>query len=281
MKVYVEPPAHLSQAMFRVSRALARYAPAGVEIVKDPQQAEFHVLHVIANDAIAYAAARPELKFAVIQYCYKTAGEGPWHQLWKRASAVWSYYYLKTPNLYLSPLGIDPEFTKMPLAHGPRRAVLTTGYVAGPGAEAIEEVVTAATHLGVEAIHLGPQPVGLVHAPPMNWVTLHGITDEALAKVYQSCAWVSGLRHVEGFEMPCIEGLACGARPIVFDRSDMRRWYQGHAIFVPECSGVELTERLMHILSHPPRPVDKTEREVVLSRFYWETIIKGFWERAL
>ena len=48
-----------------------------------------------------------------------------------------------------------------------------------------------------------------------------GITDEALAHLYQRCQRVAGLRRVEGFEMPALEGLLRrllrwgGAYPVV------------------------------------------------------------------
>jgi glycosyltransferase involved in cell wall biosynthesis len=78
--------------------------------------------------------------------------------------------------------------------------------------------------------------------------------------------------------MPVIEGLACGARPIVFDRPDMTHWYEGHAVFIPECSGPELVEVLTDLLKYNPTPVKETERAEILARFDWSTIVKRFWE---
>lgn len=280
LKVHVAPPAHLSQAMHRVGAALARHAPAHVEIVSDPDSADFRVLHVIANDAIPYVAARPDLKFAVMQYCYLTAGLGDWASVWDRATTVWSYYDLPTDHLYYAPLGIDPVFhVESPV--GKRRGCFTSGYVSGPGAEAIEEVVIAAYRANLLPVHLGPKPVGFLRPIPTSWRTLHGISDSALASVYQGCAWVGGLRYSEGFEMPCIEGLSCGARPIVFDQPAMRHWYGEHAIYVPECSGPALVDHLIPILSGLPPPVDVDEVHDVRNRFDWKSLVTNFWERAL
>ncbi|HWI70162.1 MAG TPA: hypothetical protein VNS88_17650, partial [Nitrospiraceae bacterium] len=78
-----------------------------------------------------------------------------------------------------------------------------------------------------------------------------------------------------------LEGLMCGARPIVFDRPDMRQWYEGHAVFIPECSGPDLTQELIEVMSHEPDPVMSIEREIILERFSWKPIVRGFWEQVL
>lgn len=266
--------------MFRVADALKAYAPVGITFTNE-RDADVRVLHVIGNDAIDYAAERKGMEYAVIQYCYLTAGEGQWNGLWDNAKTVMSYYNLPTAKLYRTPLGIDPvfleDYPKMPRTIG----VMTSGYVAGPGAEAIEEVAIAADRLRMKTVHLGPKPVGLTQPLPANWRNLYGVSDDLLAAHYRSTAYVSGLRHVEGFELPVVEGLACGARPIVFDRPEMRRWFDGHAIFVPECSGEELVNHLMAVMVMQPVPVTRAERMKVLQRFNWETIVEGFWERVL
>ena len=282
MKAYVAPPGHLSQAMFRVSRALARYAPSDVEIVTDPSQADFHVLHVVSRDAIE---AIPNAEYGVIQYCYQTAGIGDWLQLWDRSKTVWSYYDLhevvpERVNFYHAPLGVDPEFTRD--ANATKEiGILTSGYVTGHVAEAIEEVVDAAARLNMSVVHLGPPDIAGMARVPANWRNIFGVSDAVLADHYRQCQWVSGLRHVEGFELPVIEGLACGARPIVFDRPEMRYWYDGHAVFLPECAGPSLVNHLVEVLAHGPDPVSSDERVWVTHRFDWQPIVEGFWERVL
>lgn len=286
LKVYVTPPAHLSKAMFRVARALARHVPDNVTVVRDPKTADLHVLHVIAADAIPYVAERPNLEYAVVQYCYQTAGVGDWNSLWERARTVWSYYDLNSiisegVDFYHAPLGIDAAFLEVETP-SPSRDIgaMTSGYVTGPGAEAIEEVAIAAFRSGLSVVHLGPDPVGMSR-PIGDWRNVHEISDSQLATFYRSTRWVSGLRHVEGFELPVVEGLACGARPIVFDREDMRFWYDGHAVFVPECHGEELVDHLTNVMNEQPSPVSVQERAEVLQRFDWEPIVRGFWERVL
>jgi hypothetical protein len=282
MKVYVEPPASMSRAMFRVARALRRYAPKHVQVVDSPHDADVQVMHVIGPDALTFESAAPRV--AVIQYCMngdKTGAE--WQTFWGRATAVWSYYDLSSimpthANFYYAPLGIDSAFRADFDAKVERKiGVVTSGYVNGPGAEAIEEMVFAAHENGLFAVHIGPVPVNLTREMPSTWRNLFNISDTQLANIYQHAQWVSGLRHVEGFEMPVIEGLACGARPIVFDRADMRSWYDDYAVFVKEDE--TLSAQLSNVFATAPKEVTATERERVLRQFDWSTIVTGFWDK--
>jgi hypothetical protein len=287
MKVYVKASRNLSRAMFRVANALRTFAPKGIEVVSSPEDADLHVLHVIGLEAITYKS--PAKHIAVIQYCLGSASPSSdlstWWPLWRRAAAVWTYYDLadRIPadvNFYHAPLGIDEEFLRVsgqPMDQR-RNGVLTCGFVTGPGAEAIEEMACAARAVRINVNHLGPVPVGLKKSLSKSlWRSVYGISDAQLADLYGRTRWVSGLRFVEGFELPVLEGLSCGARPIVFDRPDMRQWYEGHAVFVPECSGEPLIELLTAILSQPAKPVSAEEQSAIRERFRWEHIIKNFW----
>src|SRR5678815_462012 len=257
MKIYVDPPPTMSNAMFRVARALKETAPAGVRIVNDVSQADLLIMHVIGLDAIDYERNK---MCAVVQYCLCPASGVMhwWHPLWERAKAVWSYYDL-TPYLpagarfYHAPMGVNGAFTK-PIPFGPRDlAVLTSGYVNGPGAEAIEEVTVACQELGLKSIHLGPRPTNM--SPDVQMQTVYNISDVTLASLYRRCQYVSGLRFVEGFELPALEGLVCGARPIMFRRPDAR-WFNNHACFVTEQHGRPLIDELKEVLSRSPYPVE-------------------------
>ena len=288
MKVFVDPPRTMSQAMFRVANALKSFAPREIEIVRRRELADLQVMHVIGIDAVDYAASWNK-HYAVLQYCVETGGNiDTWHPLWFNADLVWSYYKLDDlvgyERFYFAPLGVDGRIF---YSNGRPRTtgVFTSGYVSGEVAEAIEEMTVAADRLNMSVTHLGPVPVVGEDLHPMptpsRWRSLVGISDKELAGEYAQSLWVSGLRHVEGFELPAVEGLACGARPIVFDRPDMRQWYYGHAEFVPESTGEDLVDHLMKILSKPPEPVTPGERALVLARFSWEKFAEGFWMRLL
>lgn len=278
MKVYVQAPANVSLAMHRVAGVLFQTAPQGVEIVDDMDAADLLVLHVIALDALDY---RTDKRCAVIQYCSYTGTDSyeQWRPLWERSLATWSYYDLPAPRFYRAPMGVSHEFA-LPFTEGPRDVgIFTSGFVTGPGAEAIEECCLAADALGLKSLHLGPRPSGMRAGVTCNSTGI--ISDQLLAHAYRRSRYVSGLRFVEGFEMPALEGLACGARPIMFDRPSDRYWFGDHAHFVPECHGEELVERLIAVLEEQPEIVDERERQAVLERFNWTTIAVGFWQRIM
>lgn len=286
MKVYAETPSTLSQAMFRVTNALKRYAPISVDFISSPERADLEIVHVIGNDALDYQSKAK--RFVVIHYCLNGGSPVPWHPLWSRAALVWSYFDLrrcmpKDAHFYFAPLGIDPAFVREQPRVPRTIDLVTSGYVTGRErfAEAIEEAAHAVAAIHGTTRHIGPAPVGLTKPLPEGWMSLRGISDEMLAAVYSSSKWVSGLRFREGFEMPVIEGLACGARPIVFDRPDMRRWYEDHAVFVPEIDGNDLIECLIDVLNHPPAPVSLSERQAVLAKFGWKEIVTNLWSQIL
>lgn len=279
MRVYVKAPPKLSRAMYRVANALERYAPDGIHVVQTPEEADLLVHHVIGSEAIDYKPTKP---CAVLQYCVNSAtpeGSAPWRPLWSRARVVWSYYDLTThmPSdacFYYAPLGIDPIF-RAQVGNSPRDiGLLTSGYVNGQGQEAIEEPILAARGHGLTTVHLGPLPTGLRILKDID-ITGAGIPDTKLVGLYRRTQRVSGLRYVEGFELGCVEGLACGARPVVFDRPEMRAWFNGHAEFVPEDEHLE--EALARVFAVEPEPVSESERAAVLARFNWKSLVSEFW----
>jgi hypothetical protein len=259
---------------------LKTHAPADIKFVSSPSEADLRVVHVIGNGS--FDGVNLDQPHVLIQYCLRSTENGGdpevWVPRWRRARMVWSYYKLNVPadvNFYHSPLGVDDPFREEFETRVRDIGVVTSGYVAE--SEAVEEVAIAASLAGLRAFHLGPANV--LAKRPSNWVSAEGITDAELASVYRRTYWVSGLRRGEGFELPALEGVACGARPIVFDREDMRQWYENHAVFVPECGGRKLIGYLLDIFKHAPVPVTKPERVAVLSSFDWARIASEFWKR--
>lgn len=188
-------------------------------------------------------------------------------------------------NFYHAPLGIDPVFVDTNGGKRQRdRIVVTTGYVSGPGAEPIDEVWMAAREAGVESVHVGPGQVEGATTKPTYWCEQP--TDQHLAEVYGSAAWVSAMRYVEGFEMPGIEGLACGCRPIAFDQVSQLLWYSGAegrpplAHILPELSGQELVGVLAQLFGMPLDKVSEDERLIATRRFGWDKLVEGFWRRV-
>lgn len=282
--VFLTPTGLFSPAMTRIARALEASIPEGFSVTQDKALADVIVLYAIGRDAIGGAAAllANGQRYVVVQCCLKTSGAkaGEWSECWLNSEFVWSYYDLSKYasefgfKFYHAPLGLDEAFRSNLVAQPRLRRVITSGTVAGAGAEAIEEVWIAAARTGVSVLHVGQNPVGLITGvEPDSRVA--GVTDAQLASLYQSATWVSGLRHIEGFELPAAEGLACGARPILFDRQGLERWYGDHAVFVRDGDG--LIEALVEVFAKDPREVSDSERKRVLSRFCWDDICKGFW----
>lgn len=287
MKVYVDPvPSNLSQAMHRVSRALRLYSPDGVTIVDKTAEADLQVLHTIGIEGMQRASTDVP-QFAVIQYCLQSAGGSrlEWENIWRRARTVWSYYPLDVPDwvrFYHAPLGVNSSIFRLPQSGDRPIGAMSSGYVSGPDAEAIQEVADAAFLEGLSVTHLGPpNVVGMPRRRERTWVSRTCVADRDLACLYGKTKWVSGLRHTEGFELPVIEGAACGARPVVFDRPDMRQWYSGLAEFVPETNGPDLVANLRHLFSRDPQPVSESDRAALVERFNWQTITEGFWRELL
>lgn len=279
-------PSHLSRGIHRVANALERYAPDWVEIVQDPDEADVQVVHVIGHGSLEGAEKRD---IAVIQYCLQTTEDArpeAWLPTWTRARVVWSYYdlfeYMKQRNVpyeeasamkfYYAGLGVDMDVFQpsMPL----RKTYLmgTSGYIADT--EAVGECYRAVSRLERRLLHLGPAELNL--GPGVTYML--GVPDEVLADVWSQCSFIAGLRRIEGFELPAVEGLACGARPVMFDAPHYRRWFGEHAEYVPEVGPDELVEHLVELMSKPVRPVTPAERSLVAQTFDWKTIVTRFWE---
>ena len=285
IRAYVRPPKDMSRAMWRIANALEKYAPADVRIVQDPsEELDIYVLHVISLDFQPFAA-RLRKPYAVMQYCTGCdGGRGdmtPWYPMLERATMTWSYYDLSAhiDRFYHAPLGIDQVFRKPQPAVDRDVLVMTSGFVNGQGQEAIDPLVKAAHALGpCDTVHLGPMPTNVTQPFPSF---LYRPTDEDLAEMYARTRWVGALRYMEGFEMGAAEGLACGARPIMFDRPEARKWFDDLAYFVPETTDeAALQVSLEQVLRFASAEVHPAARELALQRFNWRPLVEGFWARV-
>lgn len=303
MKVYFKAPAGMSRAMTRVEDALRRNLPQGVVEVQDRTQADHEVLHVIGvNGVEEHMRTMSARSYSAIQYCVKTTTWEPhqwWGHVWQLATCVWSYYdldallkedyqdvkdelgYLPTlSNFYHAPMGVDANFRRWMDVE--RYIVGCTGYLAQQ--ECLDEVAVAAG-ADRKVFHLGPDPITDskiswgINGPHVKHML--GINDDVLAQMYSRCRYVTGLRRIEGFEMPLAEGLLCGAMPITFDQPHYRKWFDGLAHFIPEDGNV--AQSLVDIFNGPP-PEPNALLHMANSarqRFNWVNIATSFWNRAL
>jgi D-inositol-3-phosphate glycosyltransferase len=293
MKAFVAPTPGLSRAMTRVARALAQHAP--VIITEDESEADIVVLHVIGYPetvrAIDSIKARGK-KYAIIQYCVRSTQERNtlnWLPLWSDPSClcVWSYYDLpalvaedgaswnQEVKFYHAPMGVDSK-TFQPRNVPKRYILFTSGYVAE--SETVLECQEAVRNVGGRMFHLGP---GLPGFDASIVTQEQDISDGYLVELMSSCHYVAGLRREEGFEMPALEGLLCGVRPICYDRPHYRRWFGNHAEYIPEGSPEQAVKDLTAILEGNYRPVSTEERRAIERAFDWSVIAGGFWKHAL
>lgn len=299
MKVYLEV-GNNSRGLMRVRNALVKYSPQSVRIVATPQEADLVILHVYGRqeaigrkiDQIIDAGK----EYAMIQYCVRSTLEPntlSWSPLWAGAKAVWSYYNLLTLMkedgydadttdfpFYYAPLGVDSEvFRDTNIERGAR--FLIDGrpqYVIAASAqhalsESVRECAFAAKRVRRQMLHIGHE---LRRGDDI--VCKSNLTDEELATEYSNSEFVSGLRRIEGFELPVIEGLLCGARPIVFDKSHYRYWFNNIAEFIPETDRGKVISNLAKLFRNGSRPVTEYEKALVRQNFNWETIISRFWK---
>lgn len=281
MNVYLEPQEWMSRGIKRVRDALATYRPEGVSLVDSREKADLEIVHVVGWGS--FPEGFGDRRFALAQYCLLTTEDSSpsrWLDVWRQAEAVWSYYDLPAHvaddnfEFYFAPLGVDGNVFR-PIGEGRRSFKIgTSGYVAET--ESVGECARAADKIGGATAHLGPD-LGM----PGRISYKEGLSDDGVARLWSSCERVAALRRVEGFELPAIEGLACGARPVAFAAPHYERWLESHADYVPECSADELVPLLAELFAKPPRPVSEAERKAVLERFDWKTLAGGFWERVL
>lgn len=290
MRAYVTT--HIqARGIHRVVDALVEHAEThDVEVVTSKADADLVVHHVVGEDnfderpiwervAEDVDAGR---RYAIVQYCHRSAPSDRWEALWADAALVWSYLHLPPgiPRLYRSPLGVSEAFMHPIRARTRDIGVVTSGFVAGPGAEAIEEVAQAAARCGLSVLHIGPYPKRMAAPPPGRFTALFGLSDTELRSVYQRAKFVSGLRYTEGFELPAAEGACCGARPLMFNRLDAVTWHADRAAYVPEVPQDALVARIHAVLTDE-RPMRASEIAASREAFNWQRIVGGFWSRVI
>lgn len=269
-----------SNGVSRVALNLARYLPQDCQLTTGPESADLTVLHVVGRHDHACRSAR-KIKaeghqYAVIQYVLESCRNPDpkdWQELWDGAKVVWSYYDLTQhiPHQYLAPLAADPDVF-FPMESEKQYIIGANGE--DYRAECLAEVRMAAHGLG-RVLHVGPD-----FAADPNVTSVKHITDEQFRVYYNQCHRFACLRRKDGFEMIAVEALLCGVRPVMFDAPRFRRWFDGLAEFIPEGTPGEVVNSMKSLLRSSPSPVTGAEVEETKSRFNWERIIRGFWERC-
>ncbi len=285
MKVFAESD-RADFAIHRIVNAVKKYAPSRVEFVKNEDEADLLILYVYGfRRHTKYRIDRLHKKgkkHAIIQLCIRSTPNPntlSWIPLWEKAEVVWSYYDLRKLckqdgnkakfNFYYAPLGVDSEIFKE-TKYKRKFVIANTGTGSRFSNECKNEVISAARTLGKNIFQLG-------YGARSDVAYSNGMDDKMLAIYYSACEFVSGLHRVEGFELPVIEGLLCGARPICFDRPHYRHWFDKLAEFIPEEG--DIVDSVRKVFEKGAKPVTDKEKEYVKTHFDWKKITKGFWQR--
>lgn len=250
---------YLSHAFQRLEEALHLTAPEGVTFVETEAESDLNIRPIV--NWVDFQ--EPSSKDVCWQLCYLTAGQTPewWQERWRVCHAVISYLDLPTRYLQM-PLGYDPNVFFMGNGMKKYRAI-TTGYVDGPGAEFISDVWRAFGNV----LHIG---ANLALGEGYNHT--ERISDSQLRSAYQASEYVVSLRDVEGFELPIIEGAACGALPVALDLPCYRRWFPATTLFV----------RPTHVLEDLKRIAEQPANySPAVGRFEWSNVMKDFWKEIL
>jgi len=265
----------------RVIDALLKTYPMTFNRVQDDKEAEIVIIHATGrkNHITEYAQnlVKEGKEYIVIQYVLgssRNPDPKDWMPLWNGAKFVWSYYDLGNyvSNFYHAPLGSNfnifyPENAEK------RYTVGTIGNCYK--AECIGENHLAVWLVGGRALHIGEK---FTSNPIVNYVS--NVKDDELRVLYNQCNYFSSLRRKDGFEIPAIESLLCGVRPVMLDTPNYRQWFDGLSEFIPEKSVGETVGNLKRLYKRPPREVTIEEINETKNRFNWDKIMKGFWERC-
>lgn len=290
MKAYILPPDVPSWAVTRVMDALTRHAPRDVEFVSNMGDSHLAILNVIGRRDKMLRLAKWLVdngkQYAIVQYVLRGTlrpNTGYWLPLWGSAKLVWSQLDLASAmkedgaslsnwQFYHRPFGVDAQVFRC--ENLPRDNIIFTSGVS-TNAECVKETVEAARRVGRTMVHVGKI------LPDAHVRSYQNIDDATLARLYNTCEFVAGLRRGEGFELCAAEGLICGARPIMFDRPHYRCWFNKWARFIPETLRPETTDSLEALFRQGAEPVSIEERDEAIALLNWESIIGGFWQRCL
>lgn len=259
----------------RCVQALQEYAPTGDFQFTDHIQAADVVVYQV-NGRLEHTKrkiAHHKKPYVLVQHAWKSTKNPTfeeWEDVWKGAVMVWSHYDLPISNLYRSPLGVSKDFTYRKKPH--KYIICTSGlsYLT----ESVRECIKAAEAVGGRVLHLGPSHAARKHSH-VDCVT--GVTDKELSKLYNQCTFVSGLRRIEGFELPCAEGIICGAKPIFFDQPHYKDWFGDMAEYITE-GPRPLVEKELTDLFQKECVVTPKDRKTAKKLFDWNEIIPSFYD---
>lgn len=234
MLVYAEVlPSTLGRAMYRINKNMRKYAPSWVTFTDDRANCDLQILDVIGKGSLEFIYNKDNYVF--IQHCFNSSDDSSketWMPYFSKAKLVTGFIDLprlvndNSFNYFRNPWGVDPDiFFKTDTEKV--NTVMTTGYVAST--ESISEVYDAVRSISGDIIHVGGDlklGTGYKH--------FENISDKSLVSLYNKSYFISGLRKMEGFELPILEGLLCGTRGITYRSEHYTHWFGDLVEYVEE-----------------------------------------------
>lgn len=259
--------------LYRVRQQIQATAPEWAEIIIGEGVADAQIVLAIG------ATGMPELvektPTILLQLCYESAHGGNkafWDELWSKCLMVGSYFDLKAPNFVRFPMGYDPDVFYRDDSVSKKYNAIVFGEVDGP--EEIKSVI--------EAFDVVAHIAGTSIGGGIGYVRYDNIPDDRLRGVYQRSKYCIGLRRIEGFEMPIVEGAACGCIPVTFDLECYRSWFNDFAIFLdPEKDVASQLVKITEVgnMDDTPFFVSEVPDMIAVSVFEQQTAWKPFWEK--
>jgi len=287
LKIFFPVDTSWGLVMHRITYDIQRFAPHDkFEFVDTYEKCDIAFWHLIGPNKV-----QKEKPYVILFHCFgRDRGEIAMREIWlenfKQAEMVYGYYPLhkfigeddmKEINYVRQPWGVDNTiFYRMPEVKKQFTCV-ATGYVAQT--EALLELYRACKAVGGKLLHIGgslDREVGLLN--PMYYERICNVSDDDMRRAYNSAYWVSGLRRVEGYEIPALEGFVCGAQPICFNIEDFYPyWFGDFANFIPQGSVDDTTEALAKLFSVQPL-INSKKIEEIKNKFDTEKLSRGFWD---
>jgi glycosyltransferase involved in cell wall biosynthesis len=195
------------------------------------------------------------------------------------------YGLVPQERLVHAPLGVAPEFTPQPPAT-PVPLPLSTDppYLLHVGSNSPRKRldllldIFAAVRLHLPALRLvqvgGPWPAACLAQIRRLGLGSHitqvrGLSREQLAELYRRAAAVLVTSDAEGFGLPVIEALACGAVVVASDLPAVREAGGSAAVYCPVGNIPVWTATLVRLLQQPDWAPPRTQRLAHAGRFSW------------
>jgi hypothetical protein len=282
-KIFIHDDNRFGRAFFRISKALRDNVDSRIQFTDSPIEADVELIHYVGyGEALESYRKCKNKPYICFMHCTGDALEPEIttpvvKSFLQNAVFIYTFHpldkYIDGLNLMIGPWGVDSTLfhpcraIKPPLKY----SILSTGYVAET--EAISEIYQAVKACNGRMAHVG-------HNFKYGNLYDHyeGVSDERMINLYQNSVFTSGLRRTSGFELPVLEGMCCGSRPIIFDNEYYTKFFSDFAITIPESDTKTVTDALYNIFTGTINYPTDTEIANVASKFDWKVVFgREFW----